>query len=370
MKTSSAGLLLLGLASLARAHTTFTTLFIDRKDQGDGTCVRMPYNDNTATFPIHRVHSMDMVCGRNGIDPVEFICPANKGSLLTFEYREWPNAQHNGSIDPGHLGPCAVYLKKVDDMFRDTAAGGGWFKIWEDGYNPVTEKWCVDRLVENKGLLSVRLPRGLPAGYYLVRPEILALHWASTRHDPQYFVGCAQIFLNSDVQGPLNIPPERLARIPGYVNTTTPGLTYDIYQDDLPPYPIPGPKVHIPKVSPNSTIVNPNAAPLNQTFGRIPEECVLKSSNWCGRPLEPYTTGQGCWDAVKACYIQSKQCRWLSRTTGQANCELWSQYCLALDKSCEADQNVGPPPFTATEYVVPPPTEIPAVWNDVFEKEK
>lgn len=61
---ASAGLLILGFASLANAHTTFTTLYIDRKNQGDGTCVRMPYDGETATFPIHPVTSGDMACGK------------------------------------------------------------------------------------------------------------------------------------------------------------------------------------------------------------------------------------------------------------------------------------------------------------------
>jgi hypothetical protein len=65
MKASTgAVLLMLGFAALANAHTTFTTLYVDRKSQGDGTCVRMPYDGETATFPIHPVTSDDMVCGK------------------------------------------------------------------------------------------------------------------------------------------------------------------------------------------------------------------------------------------------------------------------------------------------------------------
>lgn len=55
---------MLGLAALANAHTTFTTLYVDRKSQGDGTCVRMPYDGETATFPIKSVISEDMACGK------------------------------------------------------------------------------------------------------------------------------------------------------------------------------------------------------------------------------------------------------------------------------------------------------------------
>ncbi|KAL7947888.1 glycoside hydrolase family 61 protein [Trichoderma barbatum] len=369
MKSIIACLMLLGLACMASAHTTFTTLFIDRKNQGDGTCVRMPHDGDTATSPIRPITSEDMVCGRDGSEPVSFICPAEKGSLLTFEFRLWPDAQKPGSIDPGHLGPCAVYVKKVDDMFNDSAAGGGWFKIWEDGFDPETKQWCVDRLVKNNGLVSVNLPRGLPSGYYIVRPEILALHWAAHRNDPQYFVGCAQIFLSSDAQGPLDVPEEYLTNIPGYVHADTPGLTYDIYQDDLPPYPIPGPKVYAPEVNTNNKgSWNPNTEPMVQTAGLIPKDCLIKSANWCARPIPAYSSPQGCWGAVRVCYGQSKMCRESSPAVGQANCDRWSRHCEALDAMCEAGVAVGPPSFNEKEVVVPAPGEVPEMWNDVFRK--
>ncbi|KAL7917516.1 glycoside hydrolase family 61 protein [Trichoderma austrokoningii] len=353
---TGAGLVMLGLVALANAHTTFTTLYIDRKNQGDGTCVRMPDDGETATFPIHPITSDDMACGRNGTEPVPFVCPARRGSMLTFEFRLWPDAQHPGSIDPGHLGPCAVYLKKVDHILTDGAEGDGWFKIWEEGYNPETEKWCVDTLVANKGLLSVKLPEKLPSGYYLVRPEILALHWAAHRNDPQFYLGCAQIFLDSDIHGALEVPRKHLVAIPGYVDLDTPGLTFDIYQPDMPEYPMPGPKVFTPG-DPHS---NANTNPVVQTVGLVPPDCLLKSANWCARPLAPYSDGASCWGAVKACYAQSKECKKSSPPVGLRNCDLWSAYCDTIDQLCAKDVVQGPPAFEAHEVILPPPGELPA----------
>lgn len=367
---ASAGLLMLGFASLANAHTTFTTLYIDRKNQGDGTCVRMPYDGETATFPIHPVTSGDMACGRNGTEPVPFVCPAKKGSLLTFEFRLWPDAQKPGSIDPGHLGPCAVYLKKIDNMLTDSASGDGWFKIWEDGYDAETQKWCVDTLVENNGLLSVNLPQGLPSGYYLVRPEILALHWAAHRNDPQFYLGCAQIFLDSNIHGPLEVPKEHLATIPGYVDLDTPGLTFDIYQTDMPPYPMPGPEVFTPNSSQSEANTNPNAKPMVQTVGLVPSDCLLKSANWCGKPLAPYSDSPSCWRAVNDCFAQSKECKKSSPPVGLRNCDVWSAYCESINQLCTQNVFQGPPAFAAQEVVVPPPGELPAMWNNVFENKE
>lgn len=50
-------------ASTGKAHTVFTTLFINEVNQGDGTCVRMPTDSDTCTNPIAGLQSQDMACG-------------------------------------------------------------------------------------------------------------------------------------------------------------------------------------------------------------------------------------------------------------------------------------------------------------------
>jgi hypothetical protein len=49
-------------ASVVSAHTTFTTFFVNGENQGDGTCVRMPMNPDTATDPVENLASDDMAC--------------------------------------------------------------------------------------------------------------------------------------------------------------------------------------------------------------------------------------------------------------------------------------------------------------------
>lgn len=56
---------ILALASAATAHTMFTTFFIDGKNQGDGTCVRMPKDGATGTRPIYPITGDDMACGKH-----------------------------------------------------------------------------------------------------------------------------------------------------------------------------------------------------------------------------------------------------------------------------------------------------------------
>ncbi|KAM3545697.1 putative endo-beta-1,4-glucanase D [Beauveria bassiana] len=353
------------MASAATAHTMFTTLYVDGKNQGDGTCVRMPMNGATGTAPIYPITGDAMACGYGGRDPVPFVCPAASGAKLTFEFRLWPNAQHPGALDVGHKGPCAVYLKRVDDMFSEPAAGDGWFKIWDDGYDNKTQEWCSDRLISHDGLLSVHLPTGLAPGYYLVRPEILALHFAY-KGDPQFYLGCAQIFVQGGPAG-ASVPKEKMVSIPGYVNADTPGLGFNVHKDVIPAYPMPGPNVYAPSPSSSSSSSSSSSAKsLKQATlskGAVPQNCLLKNANWCAQEVAPYTDMTGCWASVKDCYDQSKSCWDSAPASGSANCYTWSDYCTAMNDACERKEWRGPPAFDGKEKYATKPGAIPEPWN-------
>lgn len=55
----------LGLASVASAHTLFTNIYIDGKNQGDGTCVREPSDASKANSPIYPIDGADMACSKS-----------------------------------------------------------------------------------------------------------------------------------------------------------------------------------------------------------------------------------------------------------------------------------------------------------------
>ncbi|KAM5348029.1 hypothetical protein ACJ41O_007853 [Fusarium nematophilum] len=346
----------LGLASVANAHTLFTTLFIDGENQGDGTCVRQPEDPSTANSPIYPVTGDVMACGRDGDKAVKFICPAPGGAQLTFQFRESPSYNKPGAIAEGHKGPCSVYVKKVDDMFSNSAAGNGWFKIWEDGYDVDEGTWCVDRLRANNGLLSVDLPTGLPSGYYLVRPEVLALHNAPAG-DPQFYQSCAQIFIENGPEGPLEIPEEHEVSIPGYVDMDTPGLTFNIYEKPLGEYPIPGPDVWIPTSKETGT-------KQTQKDGVIPKDCLAKNANWCGKSIAKYSGHENCWASSKGCWNQAKTCWDSVPPSGSSGCATWNDYCTEMDNACEAGDFEGPPKFTGKEIFAETPGPIPAPYGD------
>ena len=287
------------VAQFANAHTAFTNFFVDGIDQGDEVAVRMSNDLSKATFPLPSITSPDMACGVNGETGVSRIASVDAGSTLIFEWRDWPDGSQPGSIDISHKGPCAVYMKKVENSAAsNNAAGDGWFKIMEDGYDATAGQWCTEKLIPNNGHLAAIVPKDLAGGYYLVRPELLALHQADkTPPDPQFYVGCAQVFLNSTGSA---TPPNTVA-IPGYVNLSTPAMTFNIWQVPMKlPFPDFGPPLYTGSSSERGL---EERTAMTQTIGLKPEGCIMVNGNWCGFMPPSYSIPNDCWTV--SCHLHA-----------------------------------------------------------------
>ena len=268
------------------------------------------------------------VGGTKGVPRVQSV---PDGALMTFETRSWANDPTKPRLDPSHKGPCAVYLKKVTSAINDKGAGDGWFKIFDRGYDSSTKQWCTDEIIANNGLFSINLPKGLEGGYYLARPEILALHNAHAG-DPQFYTGCAQIFLQSSG----NLGAEETVSIPGYVKYGQPATSFNIWNTDASKYTIPGPPVA--KLTAKGT-----SSQTSQTEGLKPEGCIAESGNWCGKEVPDYSNEAGCWASVKDCWDQGKVCWDTSGPAGNKGCSLWQEKCQNINDQCKARNFNGPP---------------------------
>ncbi|APA12997.1 hypothetical protein SS1G_08493 [Sclerotinia sclerotiorum 1980 UF-70] len=331
-------------SQLVAAHTVFTTLFVNDVSQGDGTCVRMPSDPSTATFPINDLDSDSMACGFNGTKGVDRVCSVNQTAKLSFLFREYADGSKEGAIDPNHKGPCAVYMKRVASAINDTAVGPDWFKIWDEGYDNNTKKWCTEKLIQNNGYLSVNIPSDLAGGYYLARPELLALHQADkTPPNPQFYVGCAQIYLNSAETS----VPKATVSIPGYVNISDPSVLYNIWNPPPTPYTMPGPAPYQPGISVTDSITGKKAvkfsAKQTQNEGLLPPDAVLTNANWWGVEVTTYTTEQGCWNASSDCWNQTTVCYDSAPPTGDKGCRDWETHCKAIQEGCQEGNFNGPP---------------------------
>lgn len=164
---------------------------------------------------------------------------------------------------------------------------------------------CIgtEKLIPNNGHLGATIPKDLVAGYYLVRPELLALHQADkTPPDPQFYVGCAQIFLSSTGSS----TPTDTVSIPGYVNMNTPAMTYNIWKVPLSlPFPRYGPSVYTGGSSKRDKVVRTTTS---QTIGLKPEGCVMTNANWCGFMPPAYTDQNSCYAVSSPQTVAAQAC--------------------------------------------------------------
>ncbi|KAK4191966.1 putative endo-beta-1,4-glucanase D [Podospora australis] len=333
----------LGLATTSTAHTVLTTLFVNDVNQGDGTCIRMSNDPERTTFPIGGINSPDMACGANGNKPVKFTCPTPAGAKLTFAFRAWADDSSRGAIDKSHVGSIAVYLKQVSDMSSTSASGSGWFKIWDSGYDTSTKKWSAEKLIDQHGLLSINLPSGLPkGGYFLARTEVLALQNVTDPGivSPQFFVGCAQLFISSSSSSSLNVPSGKSVSIPGHVASSHPGLNYNIYENDpnKKPYPVIGPAAFFPTSSSSSAVSS-----AQQQSGAIPATCLAKNANWCASEVPDYSTENECWAASDNCWRQLDTCYNSAPPSGSKGCRTWQDLkCEKVQAACRDKNWKGP----------------------------
>ncbi len=132
----------------------------------------------------------------------------------------------------------------------------------------------------------MKLPAGLQGGYYLARPELLALH-AADKGDPQFYTGCAQLYVDSTGS---KVPAETVS-IPGYVQYGQKAVSFNIWDNQLAlPYPVPGPAVASLVDGASSASVS-----SDQIEGQRPSDCIMENGNWCGKEVPSYSTQDGCW---------------------------------------------------------------------------
>ena len=304
MKTSIA--FALAAAQLAAAHTTFQSMIIDGKDQGQHKAVRTPSNGNN---PILDVTSTAMICngGKAAADTVE----VKSGSEITFQWHHNDPATVSGDQDEpiaaSHKGPIMVYIAPA----KSNGEGDVWVKIAEDGLTG--GKWAVEKFIADKGKHSVTLP-DLADGEYLIRPEIIALHEGNRAKGAQFYNGCGQI----KVTGGKATLPAGVDMTKAY-SATDKGVLFDIYSGATT-YEMPGPKVWDGASSgaapapakPTATSAAPSAVPTpEETAAPAPAEPIAAP-----KPSAAPQPGSGSGSALPEQFTITEFIAWLKQTAG------------------------------------------------------
>jgi hypothetical protein len=234
----------------------------------------------------------------------------------------------------------AIYLKQVSDMQSDPAAGEGWFKIWDEGFDTKAGKWATEKLIDNNGLLSINLPSGLSTGSYLARHEIITLqNVTNEKTDAQFYVGCAQLAIEGTSDSP--IPSDKTVSIPGHISgPDDPGLTFNVYKDDASTYKVVGPAIFFP-TSGGSSKTRRQQSPAP---GLVPDDCILKNANWCATALPAYSDEKSCWASADNCWKQLDECYNSAPPSGSKGCKVWEEkMCTVVSDGCGSGSVQGPP---------------------------
>lgn len=116
------------------------------------------------------------------------------GDKFTFEWHHDSRQASDDIIASSHKGPALVYIAPA----ASNGKGAVWTKLWHDAGKGMSSKramrrristntviapndWAVDRLIKNKGKHWIKIPN-IPAGKYLLRPELLTLHESDTAY--------------------------------------------------------------------------------------------------------------------------------------------------------------------------------------------
>ncbi|OJZ85813.1 carbohydrate-binding module family 1 protein [Aspergillus luchuensis CBS 106.47] len=234
MKTTTYSLLALAAASkLASAHTTVQAVWINGEDQGLGNTDDGYIRSPPSNSPVTDVTSTDMTCNVNGDQAASKTLSVKAGDVVTFEWHHSDRSDSDDIIASSHKGPVQVYMAPT----AKGSNGNNWVKIAEDGYHKSSDEWATDILIANKGKHNITVP-DVPAGNYLFRPEIIALHEGNREGGAQFYMECVQFKVTSDGSNEL---PSGVS-IPGVYTATDPGILFDIY-NSFDSYPIPGPDV-------------------------------------------------------------------------------------------------------------------------------
>ncbi|KAJ7594891.1 glycosyl hydrolase family 61-domain-containing protein [Mycena floridula] len=223
---------ILAVAITAHAHATFQDFWVGSTDMVS-TCVRLPLNNN----PITSVSGPDIACNTNP-QASPGLCTVAAGSQVSVEMHQQPGDRTctTEAIGGNHDGPTIIYMAKVDNALTASGTSAKWFKVAQVGLVS-TDYWGTDVMNANCGKVVFTVPSCIPAGQYLIRAEVIALHVASSVGGAQFYASCYTI----NVTGGGAASPATVS-FPGAYSATDPGILFNLY-GSYTSYTIPGPPV-------------------------------------------------------------------------------------------------------------------------------
>jgi len=179
--------------------------------------------------PVPGANDPAMACGV-APGPPALKAYARAGAKVTIEW---------SGIVRTHYGPTMTYLAPLSSS-GTRPQELSFFKIHERGYNPQTKLWANEELIKADRRNTVQIPSDIKPGLYVLRTELLALHYSS-KQGPQFYPHCFNIMINGTGTA---TPPG--VKFPGAYPARDPSLVSPLYTKTGAPngwdkYVIPGP---------------------------------------------------------------------------------------------------------------------------------
>ncbi|KAK1976522.1 family 61 glycosyl hydrolase [Colletotrichum cereale] len=245
--------LLAGLVGLALGHSRVTNFAVDgasyegfnpRSTTPKVLAAWATSVENDGWVGIESYGKPDIVCHINATN-ARAHAPVAAGDTIGFQWQGWPESHH---------GPVLTYLAYCGEEGGSCEAADktrlNFFAIDKVGlvdpdanatsFAAAWGTWASDILIRNNATWTVQIPPRVAPGHYVLRHEIIALHYAK---DPgqgaQHYPQCINIeVVSGGNDKPLGVLGTDLYR------PAEEGLVYDISQSPTGTYSIPGPTVY------------------------------------------------------------------------------------------------------------------------------
>ncbi|KAL1839512.1 hypothetical protein VTJ49DRAFT_1450 [Mycothermus thermophilus] len=193
------------------------------------------------TGPVYDLNSKDMACQRIHTPAPGLIAQARAGSNITFWWSRWLYS---------HRGPITAWMAPYEGEIEDVDVNElEFFKFGEEAHDE-NGVWGTEKMLdETEGKWTVKIPADIKPGLYVVRNEIIALHFAVrvppnfaafTPIGPQFYMTCFAF----NITGDGTATPQGY-KFPGAYKDDDPALHWDLELGE--PYPMAGPKIYVPE---------------------------------------------------------------------------------------------------------------------------
>jgi hypothetical protein len=245
--------------------------------------------------PPSNYSTLDIICHRNG-KPAKAHVPIKAGDKMHIQWNGWPQSHHGPVLS--YLAPCSesdgcASVDKTELSFSKIDNSGPAL-LSEAGGPPGS--WASDVLISSNNSWLIEIPPTLKPGPYVLRHEIIALHYADQADGAQNYPQCINLWVTapvaSTVAGTGMLALEEGMDATKMYKASDPGVDIDIYKS-LTAYTIPGPTVvagaaPIAPTKQTSSLPTAEGTPVSVTASKTAPFATAKTTKVAKREHRTY----------------------------------------------------------------------------------